>query len=156
MTKEWEYKAKSIQKQELLKSFESWTRNDLIECILDLRKQVSDLDLTANAIETKKQMLPTFDKSWSVPTKIVYILKKENKVLLSAEIFKELVKLDKSFLDFNLPKTVLSNYLSRSSKSKRIAKIKVAGIKTHYFGLPEWLDSKKEVMPPYKNALEKF
>ena len=156
MAKDWEHKANLAKNEALRQSFDSWTRQDLIDCILDLRKQLKQFESPAKKTGHLLSESISFNKAWPVATKIVFILSKENKPLLSSSIFSKLVQLDKSFLDYSLPKTVLSNYLSRSVTTKRIVKIKAPGFKAHYFALPEWLNEKGILTEEYKNAIAKF
>ncbi len=156
MVKDWEYKADNAKNKEMLKSFETYSRQDLIDCIFDLKKQLKVYESESKTEDVQNAELLVFNKSWSVSTKIVFILTKESKPLLASELFVLLTKLDKSFSDFNLPKTVLSNYLSRSVKTGRIIKIKNAGFRAHYFGLPEWLNEKGVLGEEFKSVISKF
>ncbi len=156
MAKDWEYKADNAKNKEMLKSFENYSRQDLIDCILDLKKQLKVFESESKTKDAQNEASIVFNKSWSVSTKIVYILTKESKPLLASELFVHLTKLDTSFTDFTLPKTVLSNYLSRSVKTGRIIKIKNAGFRAHYFGLPEWLDKNGVLNTLYRSTIQKF
>ncbi|MBA3665143.1 MAG: hypothetical protein H0W61_13170 [Bacteroidetes bacterium] len=158
--KNWEHRAKTAIKKEALKEFAGWTDRDFINCIIDLREQIKSLEINqgqelqrVNEHEVKEDQ---FNKSWSVPTKIVFILHLLNKVLLSSEIYAKLISLDRSFKDYSSSKVVLSNYLTRSAKSGRIKKIKLPGIKTHYFALPDWMDENGLLLANYKKSIAKY
>lgn len=162
--KDWERRAKFAIKSEVLKEFEGWGNQDFIEYILQLRElievQKSDL-LNSNPknketgvkVEVKESQ---FNKEWSIPTQIVFILHLSNKPLLSSEIYAMITRLDKSFKDFMNAETVLSNYLSRSVKSGRIKKIKLPGIRTLYFALPEWVKENGQLRDEFRSMIKLF
>lgn len=159
-SKNWEYRAKTAIKKEVMKEFAGWSEQDLISHILELRERVNSLQKETKhkeATVSKPEMAESqFNQAWSVATKIVFILHLLNKPLLSSEVYKKLIGLDKSFKDFSSSKTVLSNYLTRSVKSGRIKKVKLPGIKTHYFVLPEWLNENGILKEEYQSFIPKF
>lgn len=155
----WEQRAKSAIRKETIKEFAGWSEKDLIAHIIELRETVNTLQKEAKhkgAAISEATIASQFDKAWSVATKIVFILHLLNKPLLSSEVYKKLIGLDKSFKDFSSSKTVLSNYLTRSVKSGRIKKVKLPGIKTHYFVLPEWLNENGILKEEYQSFIPKF
>ncbi len=159
--KDWERRAKFAIKKEVLKEFDDWSKEDFIEYILQLREliEVQKVDLMPKSSETGKTepvKESQFNKDWSIPTQIVFILHLSHKPLLSSEIFTMITRLDKSFKDFMNAETVLSNYLSRSVKSGRIKKIKLPGIRTLYFALPEWVKENGELREEFKEHIKIF
>jgi hypothetical protein len=161
---DWERRAKFAVKKEVLQEFEGWGNQDFIEYILQLRELIEVQKSALPGLESKNKETgikaevkeSQFNKEWSIPTQIVFILHLSNKPLLSSEIYTMITRLDKSFKDFMNAETVLSNYLSRSVKSGRIKKIKLPGIRTLYFILPEWVKESGELKDEYHSMIKLF
>lgn len=162
--KDWERRSKFAIKKEVLKEFAGWNEQDFIEYILQQRELIGVLksDLTNLEAKNKETVIKVevkesqFNKEWSIPTQIVFILHLSNKPLLASEIYTTITRLDKSFKDFMNAETVLSNYLSRSVKSGRIKKIKLPGIRTLYFALPEWVKESGELRDDFQSMIKLF
>ena len=166
----WRFKYKSLKIQEALQEFEGWTEKDLVKHILELRKEVIELEQGNADLEAKlnpdaeltKGEKPeelsekNFNTAWSYPTKVAFLLTIKNKPLTSEEIHRTLVKLDKNYSVYADPKATLSVYLTMSVKRGRIKRIKLPGIKTLYFALPEWVDEKGELKSEFKEHTNQF
>ena len=142
------YHVKFRQKQSAKNEFENWSQTDLINYILELRKELELKNKEEVAfINKQEQPINTFNgnviieqsykQEWSFPTKIVFLLNLKNKPLTSVEMHTQLLQLDKSYKKLKTPKKTLASILTRTVKSKRISKIKQAGIKELLFSLPE-------------------
>jgi hypothetical protein len=147
----WRFQYKSLKVQEALQEFEGWTDKEFVKHILELRKEIIELEAekeaalikpTPGAEEEKPEGLSekNFNLQWSYPTKVAFLLTITNKPLMSEEIHKMLVKMDRHYSAYGDPKGTLSVYLTMAVKRGRIKKIKLPGIKTLYFALPEWID----------------
>lgn len=147
----WRFQYKSLKVQEALQEFEGWADKDFVKHILELRKEIIELETekeaakikpTSGAEEEKPKGLSErdFDPQWSYPTKMAFLLTITNKPLMSQEIHKMLVKIDKHYSAYADPKATLSVYLTMAVKRGRIKRIKLPGIKTLYFALPDWTD----------------
>lgn len=147
----WRFQYKSLKVQEALQEFEGWTDKDFVRHILELRKEIIELETEKETNKVKSTPLAEpekseslsekdFDPQWSYPTKVAFLLTITNKPLMSEEIHKMLVKMDKHYSAYPNPKATLSVYLTMAVKRGRIKRIKLPGIKTLYFALPEWTD----------------
>ncbi len=146
----WRFQYKSLKVQEAMQEFEGWAEKDFVKHILDLRKEIIELEREKEGRTTGSPDIETakaqdlsekdFDPEWSYPTKVAFLLTINNKPLMSEEIHQMLVKMDKRYLAYTDPKGTLSVYLTMATKRGRIKRIKLPGIKMLYFALPEWVD----------------
>lgn len=163
----WRFQYKSLKVQEALQEFEGWTEKDFVKHILELRKEVIELEAEKAATKVKptsiaEQEKPKdlsekdFDPQWSYPTKVAFLLTITNKPLTSEEINRMLIKLDKHYSAYADPKATLSVYLTMTVKRGRIKRIKLPGIKNLYFALPEWMDLDGNLKPAFKSEIVIF
>lgn len=163
----WRFQYKSLKVQEALQEFEGWTEKEFVKHILELRKEVIELEKekeTADAksipvVETEKSKELSekdFNPQWSYPTKVAFMLTIMNKPLKSEEIHKLLIKMDKHYSAYADPKATLSVYLTMAVKRGRIKRIKLPGIKNLYFALPEWMDKEGNIFANYDSLIKKF
>jgi hypothetical protein len=153
------YEIKFRQKQSAKKEFENWSNTDFINCILELRQELElKNQQEADLINEKEHLQKTIEttaesnyvQQWSFPTKIVFLLHLKNRPLISSEIDELLHKLDKTYKKFKTPKKTLAGILTRTSNSKRIIKIKQAGIRDLQFVLPKWLNKEGVLIDNFK------
>jgi hypothetical protein len=67
-----------------------------------------------------------------------------------------LAKMDKHYSAYPDPKATLSVYLTMSVRRGRIKRIKLPGIKTLYFALPEWVDEDGKLNSEFKRYTDQF
>lgn len=164
MSGDWKYRYKNAKKNEHLKEFEDWSREDLIGHIMELRSAVVGLekDLEAgtghNGSEKAETPLTEADYKlkWSFPTKIAFLLTINQKPLTSEELHNQLLKLDSHYRDYKVPRNNLTVSIARSIKSGRIKKVKVPGIRSLYYVLPEWLDKAGELRKEFHSIFYRF
>lgn len=164
MAKDWERKLKRELQNEALKEFENWTPAEFSSYILELREEIHALkDQQAIAPEksAKTAQKPAlfesmFKQEWSYPTKIHFLLELHQRPLTSDELAKDLLRLDSHFKDYNSPQKNLSVHLNRATKSGRIKRIKLPGIRELYFALPEWIDKDDGLKEKFKNQIKQF
>lgn len=167
----WRFRYKSLKVQESMQEFEGFTEKELIKHIWELRKEIIELEnenkvmqikLNSNADHGKEEELENslseknFNTEWSYPTKVAFLITIKNKPLTSEEIHRMLVKLDKHYSSYADPKGTLSVYLTMVVKRGRIKKIKLPGIKTLYFALPEWVNEKGALNSEFKEHTNPF
>lgn len=148
MAKDWERKLKRELQNEALKEFENWTPAEFSSYILELREEIHALKDQATLLPEKgaekaqKQRLneSLFKQEWSYPTKIHFLLELHQRPLTSEDLNKDLLRLDNHYKDYNSPPKNLSVHLNRATKSGRVKRIKLPGIRELYFALPEWVD----------------
>ncbi|MBI3518074.1 MAG: hypothetical protein HY062_01785 [Bacteroidetes bacterium] len=163
MAKDWQYRHKREKEKEVFQEFDDWSRQDLMEYILQLRSGLDEMQEiikhgTSNpASDPEKAFTETdYKQGWSYPTKIAFLLTINKKPLTSEELHKLLLKLDSHYKDYDSPRNNLTVTLNRTLKSGRIKKIKVPGIRSLYYALPEWVDKEGEIKPPFKHHFQFF
>lgn len=164
MPKDWEFRSRRAIRGKTLKEFEKNTREELIDEILELRLIVVELEKKINKFDQdhskidKKVILTekNYKQSWSLATKIEFLIKISQKPLTSEDLHKQLMRLDTHYPDYDVPKSNLSVCLGRVTKSQRIIKIKRPGIKLLYFVLPDWVDEKGKLLKDYSLHLDEF
>lgn len=100
--------------------------------------------------EYKIQTEVKFDMDWTWITKLEYIIQSEIRPLMSSEIQSLLLKYDYKTRDIKNLKKTLSVHLNQAAKYKRIIPLKISGLKSYYFALPEWIDKEGELLKEYK------
>lgn len=164
MAKDWERKLKRELQNEALKEFENWTPAEFSAYILELREEIKELKEESSHGSDKSPEIPKkqplreslFKQQWSYPTKIHFLLELRQRPLTSEELVDELLRLDNHFKDYNSPQKNLSVYLNRATKSGRIKRIKLPGIRELYFALPDWLDKEGCLSQPFVNFVKIF
>ncbi|MBL7932935.1 MAG: hypothetical protein JNL60_13590 [Bacteroidia bacterium] len=157
--KDWQNRYKREKDKLVYLEFEDWSREDLIDHILQLRAGLDEMgEITKNdGSGTAKEFAEgDYKQTWSYPTKIAFLLTLNKKPLTSEELEKLLRKHDTHFKDYTKPRNNLTVTLNRTVKSGRIKKIKVPGIRSLYYALPEWLDKDSNLMPTFSLALNPF
>ncbi|MCC6837237.1 MAG: hypothetical protein IT234_01750 [Bacteroidia bacterium] len=161
--KDWQNRYKKEKGKQVYLEFEDWSREDLIDYILQLRAGLDEMSEIAknsglgSASGSEKELSDTdYKQKWSYPTKIAFLLTLNKKPLTSEELHNLLLKLDNHYKDYNAPRNNLTVTLNRTLKSGRIKKIKVPGIRSLYYALPEWLDKEGNLKPTFAPALNPF
>lgn len=157
MAKNWERNLQRELKNAAIKEFDNWTTQDFIAHVLELREQISGLEMQLSAGDKnshqKAQKEPLteskYDLDWSFPTKIHFLLALHQRPLTSEDLDGFLSKLDSQYRDYKHPRNNLTTSISRAVKSGRIKKIKEPGIKLKYYALPEWVDKEGQLRAPY-------
>ncbi|HWY12421.1 MAG TPA: hypothetical protein VN026_13895 [Bacteroidia bacterium] len=160
----WIYRAKNAIKKEAKKEFIGWSEAELIDEILEVREELSRVRKQLQKHEEEKESAAKhteftekkFQTGWSNPTKIAFLLYKQQKPMTSLEIEKEILKYDQGFKDYSNPTLVLSTSLLRMTKSGRIKRIKLPGIRTYFFGLPQWFTKEGELKKDFELELRSF
>lgn len=158
MAKDWERKLKRELQNEALKEFENWTPAEFSTYIVELRGEIDALngrtlpDPEKGAEIARKPPLNEgmFRQEWSYPTKIHFLLELRQRPLTSEELDKDFLRLDTHYKDYNSPQKNLSVHLNRATKSGRVKRIKLPGIRALYFALPEWVDKEGLTIERYK------
>lgn len=164
MSKEWQFRYKNAKKSELLKEFEGWDKEDLINHIMELRSVISGMekDMEGSGDQKGQQSAKKaiskddYKQGWSYATKIAFLLTLNDKPLTSEELEKLLRQHDSHFKDYDRPRNNLTVTLNRMVKSKRIAKIKVPGIRSLFYALPEWTEKDGSLKPAYALTIDFF
>jgi len=158
MAKGWEYKAKKAIKSNAQGEFEYYTKEELIDYILLLRttndtRENKIVKFDKEATKPDKELLlaeKNYQQKWSLASKVTFLLKINYKPLTSEALHRQLMRLDTHYKDYDNPKSNLSVCMDRVTKSKRVAKIKLPGIRVLYFALPEWMDAYGKINEEFK------
>lgn len=161
--KDWQNRYRREKSKQAYLEFEGWSREDLMDYILQLRAGMDELgeiikDDRSEATPAKAKELSDADykQTWSYPTKIAFLLTLNKKPLTSEELEKLLRQHDTHFKDYTKPRNNLTVTLNRAVKSGRIKKIKVPGIRSLYYSLPEWLDKEGDLKPSFALSINFF
>jgi hypothetical protein len=164
MTKDWRHKFRIDKKKDVQKEFEGWSEQQFIDHILELRDAVVALEVlleekgaqTGYKPATKEFSEKDYKQEWSYPTKVAFILTVLQKPLTSAELDLQLKRLDKQYKYYDSPIKNLIVTLHRAVKSGRIKKIKVPGVRTLYYALPEWVNKEGILHEIFNCLINKF
>lgn len=162
MAKDWQYRLKREKEKQNFQEFDDWSRQDLIDYILQLRSGLDEMqEIVKNgggkpASPEKEFSESDYKQEWSYPTKIAFLLTINKKPLISEELHKLLLKLDKHYKDYDTPRNNLTVTLNRTIKSGRVKKIKVPGIRSLYYALPEWVDKDGNLRPNFGSVANPF
>jgi hypothetical protein len=151
MGDEYVFRTRHKNKESSLREFEGMDRDQLIDIILQLRKENAELFKKINS-ETEAQSEYTvndYKQGWSLPTKVAFLLHLKNKPLTSEDLHKLLLRLVGHYKDYDNPKMNLTTTLKRVSKSKRIIKVKMPGVRELIYALPEWIDKNGKLIVAY-------
>lgn len=104
------------------------------EALLEIRKLRERLD-------NYEKPNDGYNKSWSIVTKIVFLIKNANKPLRSSEIISLLKQREPSIVkkQDSLEK-YLSAFLNTAMKDKRLIPYKLKGVRGNLYCLPDWID----------------
>ncbi len=163
MAKDWQYRLKREKEKENFKEFDEWSRQDLMEHILELRSGIAEIEEIAKdngsggasgaEIELSES---DYKQTWSYPTKIAFLITVNKKPLTSDQLEELLRKRDTHFKDYSKPRNNLTVTLNRAVKSRRITKVKVPGIRSLFYALPAWLDKEGNLKPAFALTINFF
>lgn len=161
--KDWQNRYKREKDKQVYLEFETWSREDLIDYILQLRAGLDEMSEIAKnggsgaASGSQIEFAEAdYKQKWSYPTKIAFLLTLNKKPLTSEELEKLLRKHDTHFKDYTKPRNNLTVTLNRAVKSGRIKKIKVPGIRSLYYALPEWVNKDGNLNPSFGSFINQF
>lgn len=144
---------KNLEKDELLKVYK-----DLYKLCLDkmIALDVSETKIERLNIElkgkngTRKIKYEDYDPEWKGIEKVIYILRENNKVMLTSEIQKELLTVEPSLNQkWDKPYTATIKYISRGVKFGRIIQYSKNGNYGYTYALPEWFDENGSLIKRY-------
>jgi hypothetical protein len=95
-----------------------------------------------------------YNKSWSMVTKIVFLITKADKPLRSSEIIPLLQTREPSIVNkqVSLEKYV-SAFLNTAMKHGRLIPYKLKGVRGNYYCIPEWMDEECELIPDMRKKI---
>jgi len=150
------YAIKNSKITALVREFSGWTPRELVRYIDELRRENEALEAELEAYKAemarKNQYveLPVYKKTWNLSNKLHYELLRKQKPMTLPDFQKALLERDKNALYYEDPKTMLATYLNRLSKNGRFIRLKIPGLNTYYYILPEWQDSNGKLLVEFK------
>jgi hypothetical protein len=155
-------KTKLAGKAASRKQFEGINTTQLIDLLLQARKENESLQQEVNELKKKlgassKQKFSKplkLRKDASYPDKVVFILRSAEKPMRLEEINSKLGSLDAHFAMQDNPANLLGSVLNRAARLKRIIRVKLPGVRSCFYCLPEWYDANNqlnETMTSYIN-----
>ena len=94
-----------------------------------------------------------YNKSWSWVNKIVFVLKKINRPLLSAEIIAFIIPHEPVLQYSHHKAQAFSANLNKAVKYGRVRAYKLAGSRGYYYVLPNWIDAEGQLTKEYENKI---
>lgn len=94
-----------------------------------------------------------YNKSWSWVNKIVFVLKKADRPLLSSEIIGFVRPHEPGLEHSNSPAQSFSAHLTKAVKYGRVIAYKLMGSRGFYYTLPQWLDEDGQLRPQYEEKI---
>lgn len=112
----------------------------LLKRIVEREKEIS-----------KENEIGVYNPKWIGIDKVIYILKKNSKVMLSSEILKELL-ITEPFLNqkWTNPYSAIITYIGRGVKFGRIVQHNKIGAFGYTYALPEWFDDEGNLFKQYR------
>jgi hypothetical protein len=95
-----------------------------------------------------------YNKSWTVVTKIVFLVTKANKPLRSSEIIPLLQAREPTIVNkqVSLEKYV-SAFLNTAMKHERLIPYKLKGVRGNYYCIPEWMGEEGDLIPEMRTKI---
>ncbi len=94
-----------------------------------------------------------YDKSWSWVNKIVFVLKKIKRPLLSTEIIEFMTPYELVLQYSRFKAQAFSAHLHKAVKYGRVIAYKLGGSRGYYYILPDWMDVTGKVMKEYEDKI---
>ncbi len=144
-------KEEIIQKCYDLASSLDRANHDVEICTKLLKKVFMELDqLKAKTPHIEKA---EYNKSWSWVNKIVFVLKKIKRPLLSSEII-EFITPYEPVLQFSRYRAqAFSAHLHKAVKYGRVIAYKLGGSRGYYYVLPDWMDTAGKILKEYEDKI---
>jgi hypothetical protein len=159
---------KELSKSEQIR-FKTMTKEEIIDKYIELKTKIAqsakDIEFYRSALisalrehETLKNKYPDIDKgeynpNWSWVTKIVYILKKTQRPLLSSEMIELLVPHEEGLRESNYRPQAFSPHLGKAVKYHRVVAYKRGGERGNYYVLPDWIDAQSMLLKQYEERI---
>lgn len=100
--------------------------------------------------KSQENKITQYDPKWFGVDKVIYILKKNSKVMLTSEIQTELLRLEPYLKQkWTNPYSAIIGYISRGIKFGRIVRSFKIGAFGYTYGLPEWTDDEQKLIRSY-------
>ncbi|MBT1712393.1 hypothetical protein KK062_29395 [Fulvivirgaceae bacterium PWU5] len=140
-----------IQRYQKLVKFLEEVRRDLIdskELLFHVVRESERLRLKVPDIKQSE-----YNQKWSWTNKIVFVLSKIKRPLLSSEIINFIRPHEVSLQYSRTPAQALSPHIHKAVKYGRILRYKLGGTRGFYYVLPAWLDPDGKIIEEYGSKI---
>ena len=119
-----------------------------------LREALVEIQNLSERLNKYEKPNDGYNKSWTVVTKIVFLITKADKPLRSSEIIPLLQAREPTIVhkQANLEKYV-SAFLNTAMKHERLIPYKLKGVRGNYYCIPEWIDQESELIPEMRKKI---
>lgn len=147
----------SLSKEEIITKFrqlevafkESQKNEDLFrQAFLQSEDNLKRLRLTRPHVEATE-----YNNAWSWVNKIVFVLKKLQRPLLSSELIEIMLPHEPTFQHSHHKAQSFSAHLNKAVKYGRVLAYKLGGSRGYYYVLPEWYDEQEKLKGEYENKI---
>ena len=94
-----------------------------------------------------------YNKTWSWVNKIVFVLKKIKRPLLSSEIIEFITPFEPVLQYSHYRAQAFSAHLHKAVKYQRVVAYKLSGSRGFYYVLPDWMDGAGRVVKEYEDKI---
>jgi hypothetical protein len=119
-----------------------------------LREALIEIERLKKQLNIYEKQYADYNPSWSMVTKMVYIIAKADKPLRSSELIPLLKVLEPSIVDKqeSLEKYI-SAFLNTAMKHERLIPHKLKGVRGNFYCLPEWIDERQQLLPEMRKKI---
>ncbi len=125
---------------------------------LQLRELLKEALLAINNLKERLRNYENpndgYNKSWSVVTKIVFLITKAGKPLRSSEIIPLVLIREPSIVNKQVSlEKYFSAFLNTAMKNGRLIPYKLKGVRGNYYCIPEWIDQTGELISEMRKKI---
>jgi hypothetical protein len=144
--------------REMLTYLQDMSKEEIIQKCYDLASSLEKATEVFTELEELKAITPHIDKreyhnSWSWVNKIVFVLKKIDRPLLSSEIIEFITPYEPVLQYSRFRPQAFSAHLHKAVKYGRVIAYKLGGSRGYYYILPDWMDAAGRIMKEYENKI---
>lgn len=153
--------AKYAWTKKTIADFDDWSKEEVVMAFVKAQKEIASLKTKLDNLE-RKELVPTptknktFKKSWPIATKLVFLLLREFQPLTTEDFNKFLLDIDSTFKSYNNSRHLITNILGQMVKAKRLVKVKIPGIATGFYLLPDWVDENGTPKEAFQPIIDMF
>ncbi len=149
--------------------FQTMTKDEIIEKYIEMKSKVTNAEKNAElyysclrTTQTQYELLKSkypdintteYNQHWSWVNKIVFVLKKTDRPLLSGEIIGLLVPQEPGLKSSSRRPQAFSANLGKAVKYQRVAAYKRGGARGYYYVLPQWMDNHGVLQKEYEEKI---
>ena len=102
----------------------------------------------------EQQPRDEYNRSWTVVSKVVFLITKADKPLRSAEIIPLLREREPKFIEKQVSfEKYLSAFLNTAVKHERLITYKLKGVRGNFYCLPQWIEENGALIPEMRKKI---